>query len=469
MQGFEIEAVPAEVDALVLALDQERARSVAGVDVEPALAHIFAGRPHAAHRATVAALRDAGRPELAQRVAALRVERAAAEREEGWRAAEARASTIGPDGPASLARLELAIPREPDRERRLALGRAAAEALGPSAAEREAMLETRARAAAEVGLAPDWRMVVDGDEVLAASEDAYRDVLASRARRDLALAPAPAGDLARADLLHLLALAAWDGLFRRPALGDAIRATAAALRLDLDRVQVDEGDRPAQWPGVHVTGARLSFRPRGGAGDWQDLLDGLGRAFAAAHARPHRRDPLLGGALGWLLASLVLEPRWLADHAGVERRHAPDVRRDLALRRLFSLRAHAAAFRVATEVQRGLSGAAWRNAYRESLTAATAGAWDAVRAARDGDVRDHATALGGAGAGEWLRAELRERFDEDWWRNPRTAEFVAGILAAGGLAETEAPPTPGAPHEPNARPPSRAALALAAVLEGQRP
>jgi hypothetical protein len=457
MDELELEAVPAELDALIRALELERARSVAGVELEPTLAPIFASRSRAAHRATAAALREAGRTALAERVAGLRAERAAAEQEEAWRAAEARATGIGPDGPASLAALELAIPREPDRERRLALGRVAAEALAAPAAAREAMLEERARAAAEVGLAPEWRAVVDADQLLAASDDAYRDVLGFRSRRDLSLAPSPAGDLTRADLLHLFALLPWDGLFRRSALAGAVRATAAPLRLDLDRVQVDDGERPAQWPGVHVTGARLSFRARGGAGDWQDLLEGLGWAAAAAHAPPHRRDPALAGALGWLLGSLLLEPRWLLDHAGVERRQAPDLRRDLALRRLFALRARAAAFRVASEVQRGLSGAAWRETHRTALTEATGAVWDGVRAARDGDALEHVAALAGAGAGEWLRIEARERFDEDWWRNPRSAEFLAGLLAAGALPEAQ-----------GGRTPDRAALALVGVLEGRR-
>ncbi len=258
--------------------------------------------------------------------------------------------------------------------------------------------------------------------------------------------------------LYLLALSAWDGLFRRGALSAAVHATAVALRLDLDRVQVDEGDRPAQWPGVHVTGTRLSFRPRGGAGDWQDLLEGLGRALAAAYVPPHRRDPVLGGALAWLLGSLLLEPRWLLERAGVERRHAPDLRRDLALRRLFSLRARAAAFRVASEVRRGLSGAAWREAYRESMTAAAAASWDRVRAARDGDAAEHGAALAGAGAGEWLRRMVRERYDEDWWRNPRTSEFLAGLLAAGALPE---------PGEEGGREPAGAAGMLVSVMEGK--
>jgi hypothetical protein len=458
MDAYELETVAAEVDGLARALEDERARSVSGVEPEPGIGRLFAARSRAAHRETAAALREAGQPELAERVAALRAERAAAEAEERWRAAEAVARGAGPDGPAPLAALELGLLREPDRGRRLAYARAAAEALGPVAAAREAAVEVRARAAAEVGLAPDWDAVVDGDHVLSASDDAHRDVLAFRARRDLGLSLAPAGELTRADLLHLLALRRWDGLFRSGALRAAATATFARLGLDLGRVRVDEGGRPAQWPGVHRHGARLSFRPRGGAGDWQDLLEGAACAAAAAHAPPHRRDPLLVEALGWLAGSLLFEERWLGEHADVERRQAPDLIRDLALRRLFALRARAAALRVATEVERGLSGAAWRNAYRDALTAATGAAWDEVRASRDADARAHRAALSGAGAGEALRVEVREQFDEDWWRNPRTAAFLAGLLAAGRLHEVEG----GAPREP-----ALAARALVSRLEGR--
>jgi len=456
MDAAALETVPGELDALTQALESERGRAIAGVEREPTLAHLFAARSTAAHRSTVLALREAGQTHLADRVAALRAERAAAEHEEAWRAAEASAQAIGPDGLAGLHALEAAALAEPDRVRRQAFARAAAEALAPAASLREAMAEVHARAAAEVGLAPDWPAVVDGDALLAESDDAYRDVLAFRVRTELSLAPVPAGDLTRADLLHALRLSRWDGLFRPAALAAAVRATAAGLRLDLDRVRVDQGSRPAQWPGVHVCGARLSFRPRGGAGDWQELLDGLGRALAAAHAPPHRRDAVLGAALGWLLGTLLLEPRWLKDHAEVERKHAGDVVRELALRRLFALRAGAAAQRVATEVLRGLSGTAWREAYREAMTSATGAIWEGVRAARDSDAAAHRCALAGAGAGAELRDEVRERFDEDWWRNPRSAEFLAAVLGAGALPEGGG--------EAGARAPARAAHALVEKL-----
>jgi hypothetical protein len=441
MDHGEMDQVAGEVDALTAAVDDERFRHVAGLEPEPSIAHLFARRPGAAHRETVRALREAGDAALAERVAALRAERAQAEAEERWRALDAAASGRGPDGPAPIAALELSLVRERDPGRRRALAAAAAESLAGPAAAREAATEERARARAEVGLAPDWRAVVLGDTALAASDDAWRDVLPFTVRRELGAAP-PDG-LARADLLHVLALARWDGLFRRGMLPVALRLTLEALGLDLGRLRIDDAERPAKWPGAHAVGARVSLRPRGGAGDWQDLLAAVGAALAAAAIPPHARDPDLAAALAWILETLALEPRWLAERADVERRHARDVLRDLALRRLFALRADGAALRVAAEVERGLSGAAWREAHRAALHAATSASWEGVRAARDGDADRLAARVRGAEEGERLRRELVERFDEDWWRNPRTGGHLAGLLAAGRLTPAEGPPAGG--------------------------
>jgi hypothetical protein len=452
MDSIEMDHLAQEVDALRAALDEERFRHVAGIEAEPSLAEEFTKRGRAAHKDTAAALRESGNADLAARVAALRADRAAAEREEAWRAADAHASGLGPAGPRPLSELEVGILRERDPERRGGLARAAAEALAPVASAREAWAEVRARARAEVGLAPDWTAVVEGDELLGASEDAWRDVSEWTLRRE-------AGDAGagrtRADLLHALSLARWDGLFRPGMLPVAVKLTLEPLRLDPGRIRIDERARPAKWPGAHAVGARVSLRARGGAGDWQDLLGALARALAAAAAPPSRRDPLLGEALAWLLGSLVLEPRWLEDRVDADRRDARDLVRDLALRRLFALRCDGAALRVATEVERGLSGAAWRDAHRDALGAATGAAWDPARASRDADAGELAARVRGAAAGERLRTELRERFDEDWWRNPRTAAHLAALLAAGRLPDADAPPSA-----------AEAARALVLRLEG---
>jgi hypothetical protein len=429
---MEPELVRAEVDALSRALEEERWRHVAGLEPRPSLVPLFRARSSAAHRDTAARLAAAGDAALARAVARLRAERAAAEEEEAWRAAEAAASGLGPDGPVSIAAASLALRGERDRARRARLGAAVAEAFGAAAPAREAWAERRASGRAEVALLPDWEVVVEADALLAASDDAYADVLGWLARRELGLAPRPRGDLDRADLLHLLALSRWDGLFPAGMLALALRDTLAPLKLDLARIRIDEAARPAQWPGAHAVGARVSFRRQGGAADWLDLLDAAGRALAAAHGPPpHARDPAFAHALGALLAGLVLDRRWAERRLGVDRKAAPDLSRALALRQLLGLRLRAAALRVAAEVERGTSGAAWHDAHRDALSLAALAAWPRGLAARDADGDAHAAALRGAALAARLRGALVERCDDDWWRNPRAAEVLAGMLAAG--------------------------------------
>lgn len=427
-----------EVDALAGALEAERFRHVAGMEPVPVLAPLFLGGARAAHRETVAQLREAGEPELADRVASLRAERVQAGDEEAWRAAESRATGAGPDGAVGLVDAELAAAREREPEQRAAFAGAAAEACEAAAPHREKAVEVRARARAEVGLAPDWGAVVEADAVLAASDDAWHDVLAWTARRELGMQPAPKGDLSRADLLRALSLRRWAGTFRGGMLAMDLRWSFEQLGLDLGRVRIDAEARPAKWPGAHVFGERVSLRAMGGARDYLDLFDAAGRALAAAHHPPHRRDAAFGHALGWLLSSLLLEPRFLLERCGLDRRDAPDLLRALRLRRLFALRARAAAHRIAAEAERGTSGAAWREGYRDAMTSALGATWEGVRAARDADCAAHRAALAGAGLGEALRLAIVERFDEDWWRNPRTTGHLASLLAAGRLPVDEA-------------------------------
>jgi hypothetical protein len=436
----EVELIRQEADALERALAEERFRHVAGLEPEPALAAIFRRHSRAAHRGTVAALRELGEPELAARVAALRAERAAADDEDAWRAAEAGARAQGPDGEVSLPAADLALRRERDRERRLAFGRAAAEAAAAAAAQREAAAEKRARARAEMGLWPDWEAVVEADDLLARSDDAWRDVLSWLARRELSLAPRPRGDLERADLLHLLSLPACEGRFPPGALEPVLSQSVKGLGFTLGRIRVDEAGRAAKWPGAHTYGSRVSFRRQGGASDWLGLFRAAGEALAGA-AAPSGGDPAFPAALGALLEGLLTEPLFLARALGVEKQHASDLVRALALGRLFALRARAAALRVAVEVERGMSGAAWREAHREALSAAALASWPDGFATRDADAGAQLLGLRGAAEAERLRRSLRERFDEDWWRNPRAAGVLAGLTATGRAGpDEEGPP-----------------------------
>ena len=110
MDALEMDLLAGELDSLGAVLEEERFRHVAGLEPEPALARLFAAHSRAAHRETVKALREQGEEALALRVASLRAERVQAEDEEAWRAADAKASARGPDGPAPLAALEARAP-----------------------------------------------------------------------------------------------------------------------------------------------------------------------------------------------------------------------------------------------------------------------------------------------------------------------------------------------------------------------
>ena len=432
MDAGEVEVVRGEVDALLGELELERYRHVAGVEAAPSLAPLFRARGRAAHRATVAALRARQEGALADRVAALRAERAAAGEEEAWRAADAAARVRGPDGELPLSEALLRLPRERDRDRRRALGRAAGEALAAASPHREAAAELRARARAEGGLTPDWDAVVAADGLLAATDDAWRDLLGWLARQE-GLLPRPRGDLDRGDLLFLLALPGLDGLFPAGMLPLALRDTLAPLRLDLSRIRVDDAGRPGRWPGAHAAGPRVCLRRQGGVADWEGLLGAAGRALAAALGpRPHAREPALPFTLGALLSDLLLDPGWLSRRLGADRKELADLVRLLSLRRLFALRCAAASLRVAAEVERGTSGAAWRAAHREALSLATLAAWPDGLAARDADGPGALALLRGAARAERLRAAWVERYDEDWWRNPKAADAVAGLLSGGG-------------------------------------
>jgi len=431
MEVEEREWIRKEVDALEAALALERHRHVAGIEPAPALAVLFEQHSPAAHKETVAALRAEGEAALAERVAGLRAERAAAEAEEAWRASEVSATAAGPDGPITLSQALLRGPRERDPDRRRALAEAATRAFAVSAPHREAAAEARARARAELGLLPDWKRVVEADGLLSATDDAYRDLLGWLARQH-ELRPRPAGDLERTDLLHLLALESWSGHFPPGMLPLTLRETLAPLRLDLRSIRIDDAERPARWPGCHAHGARISVRRQGGVADWMGLLEAAGQALAAALGpRPNASDPSLPFTVGWLLSGLLLDRKVLAQRLGVDPKAQPDLVRLLSLRRLFALRARAAALRVASEVERGTSGEAWHEAYREGMALATLASWPGALAARECDAPRLLAALRGAARAEQLRRAWVERYDEDWWRNPRASEAVAGLLAGG--------------------------------------
>lgn len=168
----------------------------------------------------------------------------------------------------------------------------------------------------------------------------------------------------------------------------------------------------------------------------------LGRALAVAltnpalpHVLARPRAGTVGRALGGLLAHLHADPVF-AERALGTSGHPQRAIRELALGlELWALRTEAARIRLIPEVDAAAFADAarelLRDAWRVEVDAAVAGVLGlplgapvaAFRAAR------HVPSL---------HVALRERFDEDWWRNPRAAEPLRAACARGGTLSVEA-------------------------------
>lgn len=168
--------------------------------------------------------------------------------------------------------------------------------------------------------------------------------------------------------------------------------------------------------------------------------EGVGRALALVHASPALPLVLrqatvasVARAFGALSLLRMAEPLFLRRVRGLVRRDAEDVARASATYFLLDARLAAAAV-LARSV--GGSEATARaaelgvRALTASLPEATA-AWLVLRLSPGGAFRGKSHALGLAWA-------LRERFDEDWFLNPRASEPLRGAMARAGDFSIEA-------------------------------
>ncbi len=363
------------------------------------------------------------------------------------------------------AEVDAALAAAGDRAARVALDAAraalAADALAPLARERFARERDAVESLAVAdGFLATWEQLtgVDpralGDAAAAFTRDtngAWDDALAEVARRRLGAAPRDLpGGLLRADEPSLLADPALDALLPAGAALAAVRTQVAAMGLDPaagGRVRTDAGARPGQRPGAWCAAVRVpgevyvTTRPRAGVEAWRGVLDAVGRALHAAHASPdapaearYAGDAAVRAAAGRLFAGLAADEGWLRRYAELDRERAAAVRRQAGFAALRAARLDAAALRLAVAV---LDGAVAPGDAADAGIGLAAEATGARVAASD--VVGHTAPWLGAAArvraallAARLADEVRERFDEDWWRNPRCGPWLATELAASG-------------------------------------
>jgi hypothetical protein len=260
-------------------------------------------------------------------------------------------------------------------------------------------------------------------------------------------ARAAPGGAERHDLLHFLYAPRFAGAFPRGELIRTVRRWAGMLRLDLGAggsISLEEEERPLQPGGSRVVAVdpphevRIVLRPAEGPRALALLLACVGRAQLRAGPPPDAPpedlwlgDLALEPACGALLAGLLLDGTWVRRCAQADL--PPDDQRGLAVAALLDARLEAARALASLQALREGFGARAEHAYRELHARAALADIPAALAARELDPLLGPWAdLRGRALAAHLRDFLRERFDEDWWRNPRALPALQGLWARGG-------------------------------------
>jgi hypothetical protein len=443
-------------EAMCGELGLESYRTGAGLAAESHYAEIFGRYPDLADQQAVEAA--SGHRELLEWVVDNRVGRAVAALDDRLHAWEARAVIPLPGGEAlPYQRAAIEIANEPQRPRRLAIEAARRGVLREPAAIRKERLSLERELLAALGMGDQvaTRSALSGvdlaalagacDAFLAATRDLYGDALRAVLRRELALAP---GDADRADAAYLFRGAGYDEFFPGSELVATARAQLAEMGLDAEaggRIRYDAEDRErkrsrAFCSPVHVPDeVYLVIRPFGGQTDYRAFWHELGHAqhFAnISRALPfeHRwlGDNSVTEAYAMLFEHMVVAPSWLQHYTGLAGERQRAFRRSQAFALLAILRRYSAKLRYEIELHRAPSLDAGAAAYAPLLSEATGFRYAPDDALLDLDDGFYAARYLRAWQLEALLAtSLEERFDEDWFRNPRCGVWLLDLFSRG--------------------------------------
>lgn len=294
---------------------------------------------------------------------------------------------------------------------------------------------------------------VECETFLRDTQTIWDDLFPEFLKRGLGMKPAEA---TRADVSALMRFPAFDPYFTAEAMEREVRRQVTEMGVSPDadgRVRYDTGDREGKRPRAFCAPVKipdlvhLVLRPHGGQNDWMTLLHELGHAL---HFANMSRD--LPFEFRWLGDNSVTEGYamlfdhrlkdrgWLARYSGLgesPKKALPAFLRAAGFEELHFVRRYCAKFIYETALHGG--GVPWSalpDLYVETLTTATGFRYQRADAFVDVDPRYYSA--------RYLRAwqmqavldeSLRERFNEDWWRNPHAGPWIVGELFAHGQSE----------------------------------
>ncbi len=452
---MKVERLRSRGESLCEELGRESYRTGAGLVAESHFADIFSRYPDlAGDEAQDAA---SGHPALLEWVVDNRIGRAVAELDDRLHAWESGAVVAAGGETIPYQRAAIEIANESRRERRLAIDAGRRAVLGtPTAIRRQRLSQERELLAAlRLGDVVATRSKLSGMDLAAlgdacgrfldATADLYREALADALKGEPGIPPR---DLDRRDAAYLFRGATFDDCFPGSALLPTAQRQVGEMGLDAGaggRIRYDTEDRELKRALAFCAPVRipdevyLVIRPFGGQTDYRAFWHELGHAQHFANVGPSL--PFEGRWLGdnsvtegfaMLFEHLVLAPRWLARYTALGGERARAYARFQAFAHLAILRRYAAKLHYELELHRARDLEAGAAAYAPILTVATGFRYAPEDALLDLDDGFYAARYLRAWQLEaLLAASLTERFDDDWFRNPRSGPALLDLFARG--------------------------------------
>ncbi|MBX6332332.1 MAG: hypothetical protein IRY91_10845 [Gemmatimonadaceae bacterium] len=402
---------------------------------------------------------------LLEWMADTRVARALAaldEREIAW---EATALVTIADGRRiPFQRIAIEIANATDRRERLMLerGRAALVAAELAPMRREHFARERELTEA-MEIAPTYNatfvalsgidlpaLVAQCEAFLRDTQAMWDDTFPAMVREKLHIPPREA---VRADALALMRAHEFDPYFPSGAMESVVRGQMAEMGLDAragGRIVFDTADREGKRSRAFCAPVRvpqevyLVLRPHGGQADYRTFLHELGHALHFGYTRADYPfeyrwlgDNSVTESYAMLCDHLMHDPGWLLRYTELGRSRLPAFLRSVGFEELQFLRRYCAKLIYEYALYGGeVPWDALPDLYVETLTGATSFRYDPADAFVDVDPRYYAARYLRAWQLQALLTEtLIERFDEDWYRNPRSGPWIVEHLFAEGQRE----------------------------------
>jgi hypothetical protein len=262
-----------------------------------------------------------------------------------------------------------------------------------------------------------------------------------------------AADLTRADALALFRAREFDAYFPATEMETSIRKQVREMGIDPlagGRITLDTGDREGKRSRAFCSPVRvpdevyLVLRPHGGQTDWHTFLHELGHALHFAYMRPDLAfeyrwlgDNSITEGYAMLFDHRMKDSGWLKRNTQLGAKNLEPFLRAAGFEELHYLRRYSAKLIYEIELYGGqVSWDSLPDLYVDGLTRATTFQYGRADAFVDVDPRYYAVRYLRAWQLQALIAEtLVERYDEDWWRNPRTGPWICSALFGEGQRE----------------------------------